>query len=72
MFEKVAKTIRDYKEEENLDIRPESTFAELGLDSLDNVELVMSLENEFEITIEMNEDIKTVGDVVKVIEDAKA
>lgn len=72
MFEKVAKTIRDYKEEENLDIRPESTFAELGLDSLDTVELVMSLENEFEITIEMNEDIKTVGDVVKVIEDAKA
>ncbi len=72
MFEKVAKTIRDYKEDENLEIQPESTFAELGLDSLDTVELVMSLENEFEITIEMNEDIKTVGDVVKVIEDAKA
>ena len=72
MFEKVAKTVRDYKEDENLEIQPESTFAELGLDSLDTVELVMSLENEFEITIEMNEDIKTVGDVVKVIEDAKA
>lgn len=72
MFEKVAKTIRNYKEDESLEIKPESTFAELGLDSLDTVELVMSLENEFEITIEMNEDIKTVGDVVKVIEDAKA
>ncbi len=72
MFEKVVKTIRNYKEDESLEIKPESTFAELGLDSLDTVELVMSLENEFEITIEMNEDIKTVGDVVKVIEDAKA
>ena len=72
MFEKVVKTIRNYKEDESLEIKPESTFAELGLDSLDTVELVMSLENEFEITIEMTEDIKTVGDVVKVIEDAKA
>lgn len=67
-FEKVVKIIRDYKEDDQLAIQPESTFADLGLDSLDTVELVMNLENEFGTTIELNEDIKTVGDIVAVIE----
>ncbi|MFA0815895.1 MAG: acyl carrier protein [Anaerofustis sp.] len=68
VFEKVVKIIRDYKEDDQLAIQPESTFADLGLDSLDTVELVMNLENEFGTTIELNEDIKTVGDIVAVIE----
>lgn len=72
IFEKVEGIIKAYKEDENLEIKQESTFADLGLDSLDTVELVMSLENEFEITIEMSEEIKTIGDVVKAIENAKA
>ena len=70
MFEKVAKTIRDYKEDENLEIQPESTFAELGLDSLDTVELVMAFEEAFnaEIPDEDAEKLKTVGDAVRYIE----
>lgn len=44
---------------------------DLGADSLDIVDLVMTLEEEFdtEITDEMIEDMKTVGDVVKFIEE---
>lgn len=44
---------------------------DLGADSLDVVDLVMSLEEEFDIEIpdEAVENIKTVGDVVKYIED---
>ncbi len=44
---------------------------DLGADSLDVVDLVMSLEEEFDIEIpdEAVEDIKTVGDIVKYIED---
>ena len=52
-------------------IRTESSFVEdLGADSLDVVELVMSLEEEFEIEIpdEQAEKIVTVGDAVKYIE----
>ena len=65
IFEKVAELIKTYKDEEDMTIKTESTFQELGLDSLDTVELVMSLESEFDVMIEMSEDIKTVGDVVK-------
>jgi acyl carrier protein len=52
-------------------IQRESSFVEdLGADSLDVVELVMALEEEFEIEIpdEQAEKIVTVGDAVKYIE----
>ena len=54
------------------EIKLESSFVDdLGADSLDTVELVMALEDEFEIEIPDGEieNIKTVGDIVKYIED---
>lgn len=53
------------------EITPEASFIEdLGADSLDIVELVMALEEEYdlEITDEQAEKIRTVQDVVKYIE----
>jgi len=52
------------------EIKPESSFIEdLGADSLDIVELVMAMEEEFEVEIpdEEAENIKTVGDAVNYI-----
>jgi acyl carrier protein len=57
------------------EVKLESDFVEdLGADSLDVVELVMALEEKFEIEIpdEDAEGIKTVKDVVEYIEKAKA
>ena len=44
---------------------------DLGADSLDVVDLVMALEDEFDVEIpeDQVENIKTVGDIVKFIED---
>lgn len=56
-------------------LKPETRFVDdLGADSLDTVELVMELEEEFELTIpeEDAERIQTVGEAVKYIEEAKA
>ncbi|MBX3734339.1 MAG: acyl carrier protein [Verrucomicrobiae bacterium] len=53
-------------------VTPEAKFIEdLGADSLDTVELVMALEEEFglEIADEEAEKLQTVGDVVKYVED---
>lgn len=58
----------DYEEEK---ITPETTLIDdLGADSLDVVDLLMSIEDEFEIEVpdEEVENIKTVGDLVKYIE----
>ena len=43
---------------------------DLGADSLDVVEMLMSLEEEFNVTVPEEEavNIKTVGDIIKVIE----
>jgi acyl carrier protein len=52
------------------EIKPTSSFIEdLGADSLDIVELVMAMEEEFEVEIpdEEAETLKTVGDAVNYI-----
>ena len=48
----------------------ETTFEEIDADSLDIVELVMALEEEFDLEISDQEieEIKTIGDIVSFIE----
>jgi acyl carrier protein len=70
-LEKVIAILADYKELDPASITSESTFEELGLDSLDTVELIMNFEDEFNITIELNEELKTVADIVALIEKSK-
>ena len=71
-FDRVKKIVVDQLGVNEADVTIDSTFIDdLGADSLDVVDLVMSLEDEFDIEIpdEEIENIKTVGDVVKYIED---
>ncbi len=51
----------------------EKLFSEFSADSLDQLELVMEFEDEFDMTIsdEDLEKIKTVGDIIKYIEENK-
>lgn len=72
MFEKIRKIICDQLELEEDAVTMDSILLDdLGADSIDLVDLVMSFEDEFdmEISDEALESIKTVGDVVKYIEE---
>ena len=72
VFEKVVSIIADQLDVEEEKVTMEAAIADdLGEDSLDVVDLVMSLEEEFNIEIpdEEVENIKTVGDIVKFIEE---
>jgi len=56
-------------------VKPETHFInDLGADSLDTVELVMELEEEFDINIpdDAAEKIETVGQAIKFIEEAQS
>lgn len=73
IFEKVREILAEQLDVEEDLITPESSIVDdLGADSLDIVDLAMSLEDEFDIEIpdEAIENIKTVGDVVRFIEES--
>ena len=69
-FEKIKKIIAEVLNVEEDTITMESTFSDdLGADSLDVFQIIMGLEEEFEIEIpnEEAENIVTVGDAVEQI-----
>ena len=71
VFEKTRKLIAAQFDIEEDKITADTAFVEdLSADSLDIVELIMAIEQEFEISIddEKIENVKTVGDVVNQIE----
>ena len=74
MLEKIKKVVAEQLDCDIANIKEDSKFIEeLGADSLDVVELVMALEEEFDIEIpdEAAEKILTVADALKYIEDNK-
>jgi len=71
ILEKVKGVIVEQLSVDEADVTEEASFIDdLGADSLDIVELVMALEEEFGISIpdEEAENIKTVGDAIAYIE----
>jgi len=75
VFDKVKELISEQLDVKADDITEASNIQDdLGADSLDVVDLVMALEDEFDVEIpeDQVENIKTVGDIVKFIEDTMA
>lgn len=71
VFERVQDIVADQLGVDKDKIKPETSFVnDLGADSLDTVELVMELEEEFDINIpdDAAEKIQTVGQAVEYIE----
>ena len=74
-FEKVKKIIVEVLNVEEDDITMETTFIDdLGADSLDTVELVMTFEEKFSVEVpdEDAEKLKSVADVVAYIKEHQA
>jgi acyl carrier protein len=75
IFEKVRSIVAEQLSVDAVEVKSESNFQnDLGADSLDTVELVMALEEAFDIEIpdEAAEGIATVGDAVKYIHSKEA
>ena len=71
VFERLQKILAEQFEIDEDDITLNSDIVDdLGADSLDLVDLVMSIEDEFEISVPEDDakGMKTVGDIVKYIE----
>jgi acyl carrier protein len=75
IYEKVVKIAVEELDVEESSIKKESNFQDdLGADSLALVEIIMKIEEEFEIEIpdDQSEKIRTVDQAVKYIEEKKA
>ena len=69
VFEKIAAMLAEKLECEVSEIKAETKFETLGIDSLDVMELLMNAEEVFGKEIEMGEGkIDSVGDLVQMIE----
>ncbi len=70
MFDKIKKIVVEQLGVDESEVTPEASFIDdLGADSLDIVELIMAMEDEFGIEIpdDVAEKITTVGDAVEYI-----
>ena len=68
LFETIAKVIAERTDREVSEIKRESKFTDLGIDSLDTVDLIMNLEDSLGIEIELTQKVETIDDLVRFIE----
>lgn len=67
-FDAIAKIVSQRTGCDISAVKPESKFSELGIDSLDTVELLMNLEDEIGIEIELDQKVETIDDLDKFIQ----
>ncbi|MGI6021174.1 MAG: acyl carrier protein [Lachnospiraceae bacterium] len=68
IFETIAKLIAERNECDAAEIKADTKLADLGIDSLDTVEMLMNLEDELGCEIELEEKVETVGELADYIE----
>lgn len=68
--ERVIRVFAEFKKVEPGEIKTETTFEELGFDSLDGLNLIFELEEEFDVVIpdEKVQSMRSVADVIAGIE----
>lgn len=71
LLETIAKIISDRTGRDVIEITPECTFVQLGIDSLDTVELIMNLEDALDVELELDQKVETIGDLMAFIESKK-
>ena len=69
VFEKVQEIIVEELGKDAEEVKVETTFDELDADSLDVFQVISEIEDEFDIQIETEEGLNTVGDLVGYVEE---
>ena len=69
IFEKIQEVVAEHLDCDVEEIKRESTFESLGIDSLDAVELVMKLEESLDVQLDLDRDLATIDELVKFVEE---
>lgn len=68
VFEKIQAIIVEELGKEAEEVQLTTSFEDLDADSLDMFQVISDIEDEFDITIDAEEGLKTVGDLVTYVE----
>ena len=68
VFEKVQDISADELGKEKEEVTLETSFEELDADSLDLFQIINDIEDEFDVEVDTEADMKTVSDLVKYVE----
>lgn len=68
MKEKIINIVAEYKDVDPSQIDSQASFEELGLDSLDTAELLITVEDALGVTIELSSEINTIEKLVAYLE----
>jgi acyl carrier protein len=67
-FDRVVAILKDQEGLDNVELKPETKLAEVGLDSMSTVEAVMACEDEFGIEIDPEANPQTIQEFVDLVE----
>ena len=68
VFQAIAELIAERNDSDPAEVTRDTRFQDVGIDSLDTVEMVMDLESELGVDLEMEEKLNTVGELVDFVE----
>ena len=69
VFEAIAELVAERVEKDVPEITMDSKFQDLGIDSLDTVEMVMELEDRLGFELDLDRKVATVGELVAFAEE---
>ena len=68
VFQAIAELIAERNDSDPTEVTRNTRFQDVGIDSLDTVEMLMNLEDKLGAEIELSQKVETVGDLVRYIE----
>ncbi|MBQ6661438.1 MAG: acyl carrier protein [Lachnospiraceae bacterium] len=68
----ITRIIAEYLDKDASEISADARFTEIGLDSLDIMELVMQMQEELDCKIELTQEITTIEKLAEVVAEQKA
>ena len=67
VFQAIAELIAERNDSDPAEITRDTRFQDVGVDSLDTVEMLMNLEDKIGVEIELSQKVETVGELVDYV-----
>ena len=67
VFQAIAELIAERNDSDPADVTRDTRFQDVGIDSLDTVEMLMNLEDKIGVEIELSQKVETVGELVDYV-----